>query len=360
VTAESPHRIRFRLVHLLYVVAMLASSLSMFSGAGIVIGLIIVSAWAFVFLSKSRPHAFVTVCMVLLLISCTVSLLLPATRVAREAARRTECVNNLKQIALGLQNYEDQCGSLPPAYIADENGKPKHSWRVLILPYIEQGNLYDAYDFNEPWDGPNNRKLAAQMPRCYDCPSHAVRGGTRNTYTSYFAVVGPQTAWPNEKSVQLKDFADGTSNTILVIEGDSRSVNWMEPKDLSYDEAIRLATSNEVSRNAGHWFEDFFHESYFGRNVALADGSVRMMIHGSSSELWASLLTINDGRKIDFDDDSTAQPVRRLKLGNCFRLAIFVLLLLLPLPWVWIHPHGDESRMERPSSGSQPSGLQAG
>src|SRR5207244_4506816 len=67
--------------------------------------------------------------------------LLPSTRMPREASRRSVCVNNLKQIGLALQNYHDDFGCFPPAYIADENGRPMHSWRVLILPYIEQVGL---------------------------------------------------------------------------------------------------------------------------------------------------------------------------------------------------------------------------
>src|SRR5436190_7601184 len=81
-----------------------------------------------------------------------VALLLPAMRFGtREAARRMQCSNHLKQIGLALQNYHDEYKSLPPAYIADTEGKPMHSWRVLILPFMEQKPLYDKYDFNEPW-----------------------------------------------------------------------------------------------------------------------------------------------------------------------------------------------------------------
>lgn len=97
------------------------------------------------------------------------ALLLPAVQAARQAARRNQCVTNLRQISLAMLNYHDVWNSFPPAYIADENGRPKHSWRVLILPYLEQQTLYDRYDFNEPWDGPHNSQLAALMPPVYAC-----------------------------------------------------------------------------------------------------------------------------------------------------------------------------------------------
>ena len=73
-------------------------------------------------------------------------------------------LNNLKQIAMALQCYHQANGCFPPAYIADKTGKPMHSWRVLILPYLDRDDLYKAYNFTEPWDGPNNKKLATSRP----------------------------------------------------------------------------------------------------------------------------------------------------------------------------------------------------
>src|SRR5204863_151662 len=84
-----------------------------------------------------------------------------AIRDAHEAARRSNCKGELKQIGLALLNYREVYGCFPPAFIADESGRPMHSWRVLILPYIDHVSLYYEYRFDEPWDGPNNRKLSA-------------------------------------------------------------------------------------------------------------------------------------------------------------------------------------------------------
>ena len=100
-------------------------------------------------------------------------LLLPAVQTAREAARRMQCMNNLRQISLAVLNYEADYKCLPPACIPDKNGKPMHSWRVLILPYLERRDLYEQYKFDEPWNGPNNSKLLASRPRLYICPSDA-------------------------------------------------------------------------------------------------------------------------------------------------------------------------------------------
>ena len=104
-----------------------------------------------------------------------------------------QCANNLKQIGLALHAYHERYGVLPPAYVADANGRPMHSWRVLLLPFLEQQSLYDWYDFREPWDGPHNIKLLNNTPSCYICPS---RLSYPTTVTSYVAITGPGTMFP--------------------------------------------------------------------------------------------------------------------------------------------------------------------
>jgi hypothetical protein len=146
---------------------------------------------------------------------------------AREAARASQCFC-IKQIGLALLNYHDAYGSFPPAYVAGANGRPMHSWRVLILPFLEQSALYNSYSMAEPWDGPNNRKLLDQRPSVYACPSRV--GGP--TLTSYAAIVGPKTAFPGPKSTKLDDIRDGTSRTIIIAEATNVDIPWTEPRDL--------------------------------------------------------------------------------------------------------------------------------
>ena len=100
-----------------------------------------------------------------------VALLLPAVQAAREAARRTQCSNNLKQIALALHNYHDTYLCFPPAYIPDENGKPRQSWRALILPFMDQPQIHQMIDFNEPWDSPKNQAISNMRIPGYCCAS---------------------------------------------------------------------------------------------------------------------------------------------------------------------------------------------
>ena len=159
--------------------------------------------------------------------------ILPAFQSGSKCSRTRQCRNNLKMIALGLQNYADIYGCFPPAYLADASGKPMHSWRVLILPYIEQKALYDLYDFNEPWDGPHNRLLATKIPSWLQCPSDPALAGTADT--SYVAITGPQTIWDGDTPAVFDSICDGTSNTLAVVEIANSGINWMEPRDLPFN-----------------------------------------------------------------------------------------------------------------------------
>ena len=93
-----------------------------------------------------------------------------AVRGAREAAIQSNCRGRYCQLAVALHNYHDVYGSLPPAVVVDAHGKPMHSWRVLLLPFLEASDVYNRYDFNEPWDSPKNSRLANFMPMSYRCP----------------------------------------------------------------------------------------------------------------------------------------------------------------------------------------------
>ena len=334
-------RLRFRLAHAFYVMALLGAALATFGAGGIVPGMVVLGVWAIVFASQSRPQTLAIVCLVLLSGVCCCGLLTPLISDGRGTARRFECSNNLKQIAYSLHSYHDVHGVLPPAYIPDKNGKPMHSWRVLILPFMEEKGLYDSYDFDEPWDGPNNRKLASQVPYVYQCPSHLSSSRKGAVAASYFAVIGPQTVWPGATTRRIKDIAeaDGTSQTLLVMEAHIPDTVWTEPRDLSFDEALNSLYSTNSGRMFGHRYEDFFFDYYAGSYVALADGSVRFLHQGLPRKTAVALLTYDGGDKLEEEFvPSLKRTEKRLKVGNCYRLAVFVFLTLFPLPWVWISP----------------------
>jgi hypothetical protein len=115
---------------------------------------------------------------------------------AREAALRSDCVNQLKGLTLALHNYHVTYGSFPPAYVEGSDGRRMHSWRVLILPFLPgaKTSLYQRYQWEEPWDGPNNRMLADEIPQYLKCPSRP--DTDHDPYTSYVVVTGPATAFP--------------------------------------------------------------------------------------------------------------------------------------------------------------------
>lgn len=155
-----------------------------------------------------------------------------AFREARNAAIASASQGHLNQLQLALHCYHDAYGCFPPAYLVDERGVPVHSWRALILPFIEQKSLYDAYRFDEPWNGPNNRKLVDGMPEIFQMPSEP----SSTCMTNIVAIVGPGTAFPGSNSTRLEDFADGLDNTILLAEITASDICWLEPKDLRVEE----------------------------------------------------------------------------------------------------------------------------
>ncbi len=214
-------------------------------------------------------------------------MLLPGLDTDPRPFRRSECKNNLKQIAMAMYNYHDMYGTFPPAYVADKDGRARHSWRVLLLPFLEYDALYKEYRFDEPWNGPHNKLLAAQAPHVYHCPSDA------GTNASYFAVVGPNTVFPGAKSVAIKDIVDGTPNTILLVEASDSGINWLEPRDLSYVEAVR-----GINPKSG-WGISSHHTD--GAYAALADGSALFFPSNTPAERLQFLLERNDGKPVHWE-----------------------------------------------------------
>ena len=198
-----------------------------------------------------------------LIIGVLIALLLPAVQAAREAARRMQCTNNMKMIGLALHTYIDANGCLPPAYTVDENGNPLHSWRVLMLPYMEQQYLYDQIRHDEPWDSEYNKQFHSQMMSCYRCPSAT---GHTLGMTCYSVIVGEETPFgdPTAK-LTLGDIPDGFSNTIFLVERKT-PVCWMDPtQEITFEEACKGINVSENGIGSNHTG---------GINACIFDGSV--------------------------------------------------------------------------------------
>ncbi len=169
-----------------------------------------------------------------------VGVLWRAVAFARQAALHSGCSCPLGSLHLAMHNYHAVHGHFPPAYLADEDGTPIHSWRVLVLPYMEEQQLYDAYSFDEPWNGPNNIRLAHKMPKLYHCPSEP----KSDSMTDYVVIVGKDTAFPFDQPTSSEDFRDGCANTILVAEIADSDILWTEPRDLTAD-SMSFTVNNE-------------------------------------------------------------------------------------------------------------------
>jgi prepilin-type processing-associated H-X9-DG protein len=220
---------------------------------------------------------------------------------AGDAMNRAACANNLKQIGLALHEYHDVYGSFPPAYVVGPDGKPWHGWRVLILPFLEEQTLYDAYDFSEPWDGPHNRELLARMPRVFACPRHWRYDAPTPTGTSYLAISGPGTVFPGAVATKVEQARDGLMRTVAVVEVDRVEVPWTAPRDLLATTIGRHVNDPDAPGPSS------MHPG--GANVVMGDGSVRFLKSSEPRDRLIALTTI------DGDDDNpmshpsdTSQP----------------------------------------------------
>ncbi len=318
-------RFQFTLQTLLLSAVVIWSSMAAFGAGGLVLAAIILGVVAYIRSSESMWRA---AAIVLLILLCGCCLLLPGLQSAREASRIARCINNLSQIGVALHGYHDVHGCFPPAYIADENGGPMHSWRVLILPYLGQQALHGRYDFSEPWDGPNNRKLAGQIPIIYQCPSTQNQAGV-SPVANYLAVVGSETVWPGAKASKLSSIRDGPHNTIMLVEVANSDINWMEPRDLSFEEALRgINPRSGMGISSRHISgEGYFQHGKPDVSVAFADGHVRHLPEGVPAEELETLLTIDAG---DAVETAYSAPLR-LKWGHCVAVVALVVSVILLL-----------------------------
>jgi beta-lactamase regulating signal transducer with metallopeptidase domain len=215
------------------------------------------------------------------------SVLLPAVAKAREAAQRAQSTNNLKQIALAMHNYADANRHFPPAVVLGPDGKTPHSWRVAILPYIEQENLYRMYNFSEPWDSENNKKVLAQMPAVYRHPNDA---DVRRGVASYYAVTGEGGIFndkPAKEGTGFEKIRDGTANTLLLVEA-KRDIPWTKPEDIAFD-------AQKPPELGG------FTPGVFG--IAIADGSVHTKPTKIDAQLFKAIFTISGNEPVNLHPD---------------------------------------------------------
>jgi hypothetical protein len=319
----------FRLRTIFYVFALMASAMATFGIAGILGAGVVLAFWAWVF-TPSKPLTWLEWLVLLLVLGLVGALLLPAFQGVREYhGSPYVCLNNLKHVALATIAYEVAHGQFPAVHTVDANNQPLHSWRVLLLPRLEMQAVFALVKFDEPWDSPGNRRWSSVANDRYQCPSE----GSTAAITSYFAIVGPQTAWPPTGDRKISDLTDGPEQTILFIEARGRNTQWAEPKDLTFAEAVDLLTRPLGPDEAHHKDNSFFYKPIIGRSVAFADGRVALLHCPIDRQLAEALLTVAGGDKIDVDTiKRITEP--QLDYARCYGVVLFIVLSLLPAAWV--------------------------
>jgi prepilin-type processing-associated H-X9-DG protein len=183
---------------------------------------------------------------------------------AREAARRTQCMSNFKQLGTAMCVYHEANKRFPAAATYDKDGTKLLSWRVQLLPYLGEENLYRQFHLDESWDSPHNRKLIAMMPRVFACPGAGGAGLAKNGMTMYVAPLGEKAVFGGKQGTANRDIRDGASNTIMLLEVDpEHAIVWTKPDDLPID------PDNPLHGLSGR------HEGGF--NVVFCDGHVQFM-----------------------------------------------------------------------------------
>jgi len=290
---------------------------------------------------KRIGFTLIELLVVIAIIAILIALLLPAVQQAREAARRSQCKNNMKQIGLALHNYHDVHSTLPPLEVVtachlgangtsqcNQWGGRAGNWLTLILPFIDEAPQYNQMDFSTSWNGTTANNDAHRRPYdAYLCPSNPIGSGTllqNNAHIVHYYAVSGSIHCPNggcerikwsinntegnrrgtfyhNSSVRFRDMIDGTSNSVVVAEARGyQPASLTDITNIQDGRGMKFAhvTNTQLQINGiNRWFSpSSFHEG--GIQVLLGDGSVRFASENIDATLWQNLGSVADNQTI--------------------------------------------------------------
>ena len=210
-------------------------------------------------------------------------IILPAMSAERIATQRIRRLNNLRQLGLAMLFKATQNHHFPAHAIYSKDGKPLLSWRVSLLPELNQQDLFKQFHLDEPWDSEHNKPLIAKMPLVYKSLAGKPLDEGKTRYVVPF---GKGTIFDGDKGISFEQITDGMSNTILLLEvGEDKAVTWTKPDDLDFDPQKPLASLGTIGDA--------------GIATTIADGSVHVLRKTIDAETFRRLILRNDGLPID-------------------------------------------------------------
>ena len=324
-TVNPSRKLAFDLRLLFYITSLFATGLAISPGT-IVTTSVILLFWFLCFssLRSTAPgRRLLAIAIGFIFVTWCAGNTLFATSSFQAAFRRAMCMNNMKQLGLAILNYEAARQNFPEAKKIVQ-GNP-HSWRVTILPEIEQQTLFEMYDYSQPWNSPGNRKIAQIQVGCMTCPS-----SNATSKTPYKLVTGPGTLFEDGKLPTFDQITDGTSNTIIMIEDNGNPVDWTDPDgDVSIDEAVKILSQQSISTSVHH-SNGQYKTTYFGTHVFLADGSVQRIGFNADPEVLRRAFLCADGELTD-DLTKLGHPITVIRYGAIIATVIYVLLAIAPI-----------------------------
>lgn len=239
----------------------------------------------------ARIHEGFVIAIILLVL---ITIALPGVTFTRELRHRTQCKNNLKQIGLAMHNNHDVHGLFPAAAL----DSPPVSWRISLLPYLEQAAVAEQYDRNLAWDSSQNVALQMKRIQPYECPSRPSQYNSQGRFlASYVVPTSTGAIFDSATGTPISEIKDGTSNTLLALEACGTEIIWTDPRDVD-------SSNSEVSVNGpgtikGRSSSMISSWHFGGAQVGLADGSVRFMDKNIDTVVLKNLMTKAGGEQIE-------------------------------------------------------------